>query len=266
MLTKGKIQSLKSYTDKKERNKKNLFLVEGEKSVAELLISDMIINELFITHEFSKKYEKELHTCGKRHAAVEKWIKPQIVEIGELNKITNLESIKNDCSAIAVVNQFPKEDLDDTKLLEIIKTDKVLILDDIRDPGNMGTIIRLADWYGIKYIFASIGTVDIYNPKTISASMGSFSRVQVIYKEIKDILNIANKNKISLIASTLKGINANEFSWPKNGILIIGNESNGVSNEILREVKNQITLPSFGKAESLNASIACGILLDRWNR
>jgi TrmH family RNA methyltransferase len=130
----------------------------------------------------------------------------------------------------------------------------------------MGTIIRLADWYGIGYIFASIGTVDIYNPKTISASMGSFSRVQVIYKEIKDILKIANKNKIDIVASTLKGQDANTFTWPKNGILIIGNESNGVSNEILREVRNQITLPSFGKAESLNASIACGILLDRWNR
>lgn len=266
MLTKGKIQALKSYADKKERNKKNLFLVEGEKSVAELLVSDMIINELFITHEFAKKYEKELHTCGKRHATVEKWIKPQIVEIGELNKITNLESIKNVCSAIAVVSQFTREEMDDARIMEIVKSEKVLILDDIRDPGNMGTIIRLADWYGIGYIFASIGTVDIYNPKTISASMGSFSRVQVVYKEIKEILKIANKNKADIIASTLKGQDANTFTWPKNGILIIGNESNGVSNEILREVRNQITLPSFGKAESLNASIACGILLDRWGR
>lgn len=266
MLTKGKIQTLKSYSDKKERNKKGVFLVEGEKSVAELLISEMIINELFITSEFAKKYDKELKECGKRHASVEKWIKPQLVEIGELNKITNMESVKNPCSALAVVNQFSKNELKDEELIDIIRNEKVLVLDDIRDPGNMGTIIRLADWYGVKNIIASIGTVDIYNPKTISSSMGSFSRINIFYRNILEIVNIANKNKIDLIASTLSGKNADEFSWPKNGVLIIGNEANGVNNEILREVRNQITLPSFGKAESLNAAIACGILLDRWNR
>ncbi len=266
MLTKGKIQTIKSYSDKKERNKRGIFLVEGEKSVAELLTSEMIINELFITGDFAKKYNKELKECEKRHALSEKWIKPQLIEVGELNKISTLESVKNPCNALAIVNQFTKNDITDEEIISVCKQDKVLILDDIRDPGNMGTIIRLADWYGIKNIIASIGTVDIYNPKTISSSMGSFSRVNIIYKNIFEIIKLANKNKVDIIASTLNGKNVNEFSWPKNGLLVIGNESNGINNELLREIKNQITLPSFGKAESLNAAIACGILLDRWNR
>ena len=266
MLTKGKISALKAFADKKERNKRGVFLVEGEKSVAELLVSDLTINELFLTHDFAKKYSVELKDCEKRHAAISKWIKPQIVEVGELNKISNMESLKNPCSALAVVSQIAQAELDDKKLIEMLKTEKVLILDDIRDPGNMGTIIRLADWYGVKNIIASIGTVDIYNPKTISASMGSFSRIHVFYKNIIEVAQLASKNKVELIASTLKGKNANEFVWPKQGALIIGNEANGVSNEVLRETKNQITLPSFGKAESLNASMACGILLDRWIR
>lgn len=263
MLTKGKIQTLKSYNDKKERNKKGVFIVEGEKSVAELLISDMIINELYITQDFAQRYEKELKECGKRHALIEKWIKPQVVEVGEIAKISTLESVKNTCSAFALVNQFT-QDVDDEEIIEIIKNGKVLILDDIRDPGNMGTIIRLADWYGISHIIASIGTVDIYNPKTISASMGSFSRVNVVYKNINNIINMANKSKLNIFASTLNGQNANNFSWPKSGALVIGNESNGINRTILDNIKNKITLPSYGKAESLNAALACGILLDRW--
>jgi len=268
MLTKGKIQSLQAFADKKERNKKNVFLVEGEKSVAELLVSDMIITELFITSEFSKKYAEELKECGKRHAAIEKWLKPQLVEAGEINKISTMESLKSETTAIAVVNQLEKLELSIDDIAHLLSTEKVLILDDIRDPGNMGTIIRLADWYGIKTIIASIGTVDIYNPKTISASMGSFSRVQVVYRDVNEILNIIQKNRldVAIVASTLNGQNANEFKWPKAGALVIGNESNGINEIALNKIETKITLPSLGKAESLNASIACGILLDRWTR
>ena len=268
MLTKGKIQALQAFTDKKERNKKNIFLVEGEKSVAELLLSDMVIVELFITQEFSQKYADQLKECGKRHAAIEKWLKPQSVEAGEINKISTMESLKSECTAIAVVNQLKKIDLSVDDIAHLLQTEKVLMLDDIRDPGNMGTIIRLADWYGIKNIIASVGTVDIYNPKTISASMGSFSRVQVTYRDVNEILNILNKNRIdvNIIASTLGGQNANDFKWPKAGALVIGNESNGVNEIALNKIETKITLPSFGKAESLNASVACGILLDRWVR
>ncbi len=268
MLTKGKIQALKAFTDKKERNKKNIFLVEGEKSVAELLVSDMVIVELFITQDFSQKYADQLKECGKRHAAIEKWLKPQFVEAGEINKISTMESLKSECTAIAVVNQLEKIDLTVDDIAELLQTEKVLMLDDIRDPGNMGTIIRLADWYGVKTIIASIGTVDIYNPKTISASMGSFSRVNVIYRDTNEILNIISKNRIdvNIIASTLGGQSANDFKWPKTGALVIGNESNGINEIALNKIETRITLPSHGVAESLNASVACGILLDRWMR
>ena len=128
MLTKGKIQALKSYADKKERNKKNIFLVEGEKSVAELLISDMTINELFITQEFFVKYANELKECGKRHASIEKWLKPQLVEAGEINKISTMESLKSETTAVAIVSQLEKLDLSVDDIAELLETEKVITL------------------------------------------------------------------------------------------------------------------------------------------
>jgi len=264
MLTKGKIQSLRAIaTDKKERAKKSLFIVEGEKSIHELLKTDLIVEEIYFTHEFQKKYKDMVHAYFKRLAFKQIYIKPNLIEAGELNLISNFETSKNPVGALALVKQF-EIDSSEENIIKICKNEKTIILNDIRDPGNLGTIIRIADWYGIDTIIASNESVDVYNHKTIAASMGSYSRVKVVYTDVFKLIPKLKKEKVEMIASTLKGQNANTFKWPKNAALVIGNESNGVDRLLLVDIKNQITLPSQGGAESLNAAVATGILLDRW--
>ena len=260
MLTKGKIQTIRSYADKKHRNAKGVFVVEGTKSVAELLKTELVIEEIYITHEFAKRYERELHAVAKRQAEKQIWLKPQLVEAGELKHLGSLEA--ND-GALAVVKQ-PK--IEATDLISIAQKDIVLVLEDIRDPGNLGTIVRIADWYGIHQILASVGTVDIYNNKTILASMGSYARVQVQYGDVKTFLKECGSKNILTIASVLDGKNSHTYAWPKNGVLVIGNESNGLSSDVLDLVKNKITIPSYGEAESLNAGVATAVLLDEWRK
>jgi TrmH family RNA methyltransferase len=134
-----------------------------------------------------------------------------------------------------------------------------LVLDDLRDPGNLGTIIRTADWYGIRNIIASEETADFYNPKTISATMGSFCRVNVFYTGLEGFLS---KNKLPLFGAFMEGSDAHRVDFGTSGLLVIGNESNGISQAIGRFVQQRITIPRVGGAESLNAAIATGILLD----
>ncbi len=258
MLTKGRIQSIKSFADKKHRNAKGLFVVEGAKSVAELLATDLIIEELYVTHEFAKKYEVALHAAGKRQAVLQKWLKPQLVEAGELKQMSALEATDG---ALALVKQPAKVEVD---IVTEAKKDIVLILEDIRDPGNLGTIMRIADWYGIKHIYASIGTVDMFNNKTILASMGSFARVQIQYGDVKAVLAQMKAERVNSIASVLDGKNSHKHTWPRAGALVIGNEANGLSEDILDLAGDKVTIPSYGSAESLNAGVATAVLLDEW--
>ncbi len=133
------------------------------------------------------------------------------------------------------------------------------MLDDIQDPGNMGTIIRTADWFGVKNIFCSNECVDVYNPKVVQASMGSLSRVNVIYTEL---VKFIDENKgIPVYAATLSGKNLSEFTNLKQGIILFGNESKGVNENLLNLATDKITIPKYGAAESLNAAVACGIIL-----
>lgn len=260
MLTKGRIQAIKSFADKKQRNAKGVFVVEGAKSVAELLMTELIIEELYVTHEFAKKYDKELHAAGKRQAALQKWLKPQLVEAGELKQMSSLEATDG---ALALVKQPEKVD---ANILDEAKKGIVLILEDIRDPGNLGTIMRIADWYGIKHIFASVGTVDMFNNKTIISSMGSFARVHMQYGDIRKLLKECNEGKILTIGSVLGAKSSHTYAWPKTGVLVIGNEANGISEETKELLKNSVTIPSYGDAESLNAGVATAVLLDEWRR
>jgi TrmH family RNA methyltransferase len=228
--------------------------VEGEKSVAETLNSDFEIKNLLITKPFYSKYSKLIN---------DKKIECEIVEPGEIEKVSTLES--ND-SALAVVKQKETQTLNP----EIGENEIILALDNIRDPGNFGTIIRIADWYGIKKIIASIGTVDLYNPKVISATKGSFTRVNVYYADLPKFLT---ETKIAKLGSFMTGENAHKFTFPKNGVLIMGNESNGITAEVEKLITQKITIPAFGstlekdgRAESLNVAIATAVLLDNWKR
>lgn len=245
MFTKGQATVIKSLHDKKYRKNCGLFLVEGEKSVLETLNSDYEIKTLLITKNFNIQYQKIIR---------EKKVNYEIVEASEIEKVSTLES--ND-SALAIVKQ--KDNIIITpKINEII-----LALDNIRDPGNFGTIIRIADWYGIKKIVASIGTVDLYNPKVISATKGSFTRVDVYYTDLSDFLI---KSKMPILGAFLDGENVHQFNFPQGGILMMGNESKGINNEMKKLITKKITIPAYGQTESLNVAIATAILLDNWKR
>lgn len=245
MFTKGQANQIKLLHDKKYRQKTGLFLVEGEKSVAETLASDYEIKTLLATKPFSVKYQKIIKN---------KKINCEIVESGEIEKVSTLESNN---SALAIVKQK-----NDTILIP--EADEItLALDNIRDPGNFGTIIRIADWYGIRKIIASLGTVDLYNSKVISATKGSFTRVNIYYTDLKNFLT---ETKTPIFGSFLSGENVHQLNFPKGGILLVGNESNGIDAEIEKLITRKITIPAYGRAESLNVAIATAILLDNWKR
>jgi TrmH family RNA methyltransferase len=245
MISKNQIKLIKSLQNKKDRNDLGLFLVEGAKNNLELLNSDFQIKELFITEEFLTKNEEVLN--GKN-------IKYNLTTQNELEKTGSLES--ND-SALAIVKQ--KEN----SVLKIEDDEIIIALDEIKDPGNLGTIIRIADWYGIKKIVASGDTVDFYNPKVISATKGSFIRVQIFYTDLEKFLS---NTKIPILGAFLGGENIHKFNFPKAGILVMGNESRGIGQEIEKCVTQKITIPSFGGAESLNVAIATAVILDNWKR
>ena len=247
MFTKGQASAIKSLHDKKYRQNSGLFLVEGEKSVAETLNSDFEIKTLLATKPFYTKYSKIIK---------DKNIICEIVEPGEIENVSTMES--ND-SALAIVKQKTPEILNS----EIAENEIVLALDNIRDPGNFGTIIRIADWYGIKKVIASIGTVDLYNPKVISATKGSFTRVDVYYADLENYLS---ETKSPVLGAFMTGENVHKFTFPKKGILVMGNESNGISKEIENLIKQKVTIPSFSKTESLNVAIATAVLVDNWKR
>ncbi len=242
-LTKNQIKLIKSLHEKKNRNKTGLFLVEGEKSVAELLVSNFEIDFLLVTDEFFKKHSDLI----KKRSA-----KYEIANQEQIEKIGTLET--ND-SALAIARQK-------NNTFTKIGSDEVMIaLEKIQDPGNLGTIIRIADWYGIKNIVASKNTVDFYNPKVIAASMGSFTRVNVFYEDLKEFLSKINT---PIWGAFLHGENIHKASFPKSGILLMGNESNGISKDLEKLITRKITIPSFGHAESLNVAIATAVILDNW--
>ncbi len=246
MLTKGIIKFIETLKDKKVRSKQKLFIVEGEKSIVELLKSDFNIHSLFVTKSFFNQYRTLIQARSR--------LVLELVEQGELERLGTFQS---NAGGLALVHQKDQKE-------PILKHDDiVLVLSDVRDPGNLGTIIRIADWYGIKHIFASETTTDLYNHKTIAASMGSFLRVNVFYTNIVTFLQ---ETKLPVFGALLQGENLHEVTFPVGGILVIGNESNGITKEVEANITKRITIPRFGDAESLNAGIATAVILDNWRR
>jgi len=235
MLTAHTIKILQSLDKKKFRQKYNLFLVEGNKTILELSNSKFKIKEIFSTQEnnFISDDVKFTH-----------------ITENELRKISFLKTPKD---SIAVCHLLEEDDFMDK--------DFQLVLDGIQDPGNLGTIIRLADWFGIEQIVCSEDTVDFYNPKVIQATMGSFTRVKIHYCNLQKYLSeTQNKN----IGTDMDGENLYSFEKPEKVNLILGNEGNGMRKETENLLHNKITIPRFGKSqstESLNVSMAAGIIL-----
>ncbi len=251
-------KTVKKLNDKKHRIETGLFIVEGEKNIKELLLSDFEIEGILGTTQFINsiitlvnEYDERMHTR----------IELKEIKVDELPRVGTFVT---NTTGIAVVKQ--KSPVNIENVIEKAKSDIVLILDDIRDPGNLGTIIRLADWYGVSHIIASPTTTDFYNPKTIAGSMGSFARIIVTYTPLKDILTKAGQLHIPVISADMNGEDIHTAKLPKTGFLLMGSESHGVSDESLKLSSHQVTIPCFGKAESLNVAVATGILLDTLRR
>jgi TrmH family RNA methyltransferase len=248
MLSKNQIKYIQSLHQKKYRQQYGAFIVEGAKSVQEVILSDFQIEVLITTEAF---YKENTRLIDRQRKPVE------IVSVAELERIGTLESNN---AALAVVKT--KENLP----LLAESGEIALILDDIRDPGNLGTILRIADWYGVRKILCSETTADVYNPKVISSSKGSFTRVNWWYGDIVDFLKQSSIKGNVVYGAFLEGENVHALPFQNSGYLIMGNESNGIRPEVERYVTQKVTIPKYGDAESLNVGIATAVLLDNWRR
>jgi TrmH family RNA methyltransferase len=253
-ISKNKIKYFSSLKQKKYRESEQLYSVEGEKIVFELLSSGKIVSYLVALPEWLKKNEKLLHHNIK-----------EILEISD-QELTRISSFKNPNKVIAIApiekRTYSKNDLQGSLSL---------ILDDIKDPGNFGTIIRLADWFGIQNIFCSPETVELYNPKTIQATMGAFINVNVYYEELPDLLDkFKEMQSFNIYGTFLEGTNIYEAKLSKEGFIVIGNESKGISSKLRPYITHKITIPSCsGKvkpSDSLNAAIATAIVCSEFFR
>ncbi len=243
MPSKVQIKTIRALQHKKYRQKFDQFVVEGVKNTFELLKSDLIaVKTLFITPKYLEKYPFLLDQDCEVNEVDEK----------ELKKISYLSTPQG----ILGICQIPKK----SNILPL-NNNVTLMLDGIRNPGNLGTIIRIADWFGIDNIICSPDCVDPFNPKTVQATMGSIGRIQLWKKDLTTVLQ--ENNTLLTYAATLKGTPLTQMRKIEEGIILIGNESNGIHPELLTFVKKEITIPKIGKAESLNAAIATGIICGR---
>jgi RNA methyltransferase, TrmH family len=237
MLSKAKIKFIKSLQIKKYRKQEQSFIVEGAKSVRELLKSEFEVTTLVATSEF-------LSTIKTKEGL-------EVIEVGE-KELQGLGEFQTNDAALAVARIRAND------ALTLEGSEFALVLDDIRDPGNLGTIIRTADWFGVRKIIASGETADFYNPKVISATMGSFTRVKIFYTGLVDYLKNVDQ---PIFGTYLSGDNITKVDFGESGFILIGNESKGVHPDLEKLVTRKVTIPKLGDAESLNAAIATAIIL-----
>ena len=238
-ISKNKIKWIRSLQQKKTREELGLFIVEGEKMVNEALNS------------FGNSIE---FLCLTKNSSIVLNNSSFEVAIASDDELKSISSLKNPNKSLIVL-KIPIQTTVDTEFR--------IALDGIQDPGNMGTILRLADWFNVKEIICSNETVDVYNPKVVQASMGAIFRVNVIYCDLADYLS---KTKESIFGALLEGENIYKKSIQPKGVLVLGNEGNGISEKIIPFITEPITIPRFGQAESLNVSVATGILLSEFFR
>jgi TrmH family RNA methyltransferase len=244
MLTKATAKLIQSLKDKRTRHELGLFVVEGPKTVSELLASKIIVKSLFATREW---LEANAHIMPNSLECVE-------VSERQLEQLSFLQTPQQVLALVAIPK--PSD-------LSHLLSGKVIALDTIQDPGNLGTIIRLADWYGITDIVCSEASADVYNPKVIQATMGSFMRVRLHYTNLKEWIG---QQTVPVMGALMSGQNLHQTQLPQKGVLLIGNEGSGISPELIPFVTQAITIPRFGGAESLNAGVATAIICDAWLR
>jgi len=239
MVVKSQIKLIKSLQQKKYRTQHSLFVVEGIKTIHELLKSNIVPQEIYTTDaSFLEGYK------GSK----------TIISETELRQMS---SLKNPNKILGVF-KMPKP-----KPMDFL--DWIVALDDVRDPGNLGTIIRLCDWFGIRNLVCSKNTVDCFNPKVLQATMGSISRVNIVYDDLAKTLEESN---MPVYGTFMNADSAYNEKLPDTGIIVMGNEANGISEEIENLCNRKISIPHFGKpsAESLNVATATAILLNEIRR
>ena len=239
MVSKNQIKLINSLQQKKYRKLHNLFIAEGKKVIQELIDANFSLEHLFVTKEnlFDSKYNFEL------------------ISDNDLKKISALTTA-NDCLAVFKIKEVNSHSSSGLELA----------LDNIKDPGNIGTIIRLCDWFGISKIVCTEETVDIYNPKVVQATMGSLARVVVLYTNLADYLKTTD---LEIFGTFMEGKNIYKQELPARGIIVMGNEANGISTDIENLVTQKINIPRFGslqQTESLNVATATAVILSEFKR
>jgi len=245
MLSKSQISLLKSLQNKKDRREHGLFLVEGDKSIVEFIKSPYQIDAIYYTASFDPKVLK-----------LSQKINLHQISDDELKKISSLKT-PQDVAAVVKIPARPA--LDNTQLKQKFS----VVLDGIQDPGNLGTIIRIADWFGIKHIICSSDTVDAYNPKAVQASMGSLSRTTLHYIELEPFLAQVD---LPIFGAMLNGGNIYLTEFGREGLIVMGNEGSGLRPGVEKMIGKAVTIPRAGAAESLNVAIATALFCSEVSR
>lgn len=236
MLGKSKLKYIQSLGQKKGRDEEGFFIAEGPKIVMEMLSAGHVeVQEVFALKDWMPVTFKNL----------------EVTEVSEM-ELGKISQLATPNQVLAIVKKLPEPAIH-------VKNRLSLALDTIQDPGNLGTIIRIADWFGISQVICSPDCADMYNPKVVQATMGSLVRVQVLYIELATWLSALAP--FPVYAASLEGKDVTAIGRIQEGILVIGNESKGISKEVMEQVTGKITIPGKGKAESLNAAVAAGIIL-----
>lgn len=236
MLSKNEVKYIQSLHHKKQRDQLQLFIAEGPKLAHELLQSPITIQHIYATQQWLQQHPSLTIPATQ-------------ITTDELSRISNLTT-PNEVLLVVEQNKESKP--------LALHNNITIVLDGIQDPGNMGTIIRIADWFGIKQIAVSEDCVEVYNPKVVQSTMGSICRVDVWYKHLPTLIEHID---IPVYGALLNGENVYNLKNIKQALLIIGNESKGIRDNIKHKITHPITIPKLGGAESLNAAVAAGIIV-----
>lgn len=245
MISKNRISQIRKLHTKKFRDESGLFLVEGYKCVEMLCASDYVVEEIFATEEA---------------VADNGWLKGKAVTVATATDMARISNMQTSPELLAIAKQRVENQ-------NIPDNEPILALDHVSDPGNLGTIVRTADWFGIRHIVCSPDCVEFYNPKVIQATMGSFTHIHLHTCPLVPFLQEAVQHR-RILGTFLDGQPINECEFQGSDIVIIGNESNGISARVAAAVTHRITIPSAAKgcetAESLNAAVAAAVVMYRW--
>jgi TrmH family RNA methyltransferase len=249
VLSKNKIKHLRSLHQKKYRINTKLFFIEGEKMLEEAFLQTKYkVKDIFLTEEFVAK-----------NTSIIQNVTYTVVSNKELNQISTLKTPNSGLATLEL----------NSSILTAQENKLYLYLDNIQDPGNLGTIIRTADWFGVDGIFCSPNTADVFNPKVLQSTMGAIFRMNITYQALDTILTSLPKD-FPVYGAFLNSNSIYNQDLTKNGIIVMGNESKGISESSEKLVRFKISIPNFGiskqKTESLNVAQACGIILSEFKR